>query len=63
MIDEKCRLLVVRKQLGRDRPDLAPGLRSYPAESYIIYYKPEPDGIIAVRVIHGSRDQEVALGL
>jgi toxin ParE1/3/4 len=62
MIDEKCRLLADRPQLGRARPDLAVGLRSFPADNYILYYKPEPDGIFLARVLHGSRDQEAAFG-
>ena len=61
-IDEKCRLLAERKLLGRDRPDLDPNLRSFPAGNYIIYYKLEPDGIIVARVLHGSRDRAAAFG-
>ena len=63
MINKKCRLLADRKQLGRKRPDLDPSLHSFPAGNYIIYYKPESDGIIVARVIHGSRDQEAALDI
>jgi plasmid stabilization system protein ParE len=35
---------------------LAPGLRVVFCEQYAIYYLPRPNGIIIVRVLHGSRD-------
>jgi len=35
---------------------LAPGLRSFPAGSYCIFYQPMPDGIEVVRVLHASHD-------
>ena len=55
-IEELCELLAQRPQLGRRREELAPGLRSFPAESYFIFYQPIPDGIEVVRVLHASRD-------
>ena len=57
-LDEKIRLIADQTKIGRERPDLYPRLRSFPAESYIIYYLSEPDGIVVVRVLHSSRDQE-----
>lgn len=55
-IEELCELLATRPQLGRRREELAPGLRSFPAESYAIFYQPITDGIAVVRVLHASRD-------
>jgi toxin ParE1/3/4 len=42
--------------LGRERPELAPGLRSFPLESYLVYYLPTPDGVVIARVLSGLRD-------
>jgi toxin ParE1/3/4 len=55
-IDEKCRRLAQMPDLGRARPDLAPGLRSLPMGSHVIFYRPAPDGIQVIRILHGSRD-------
>ncbi|MBL8793009.1 MAG: type II toxin-antitoxin system RelE/ParE family toxin [Planctomycetia bacterium] len=42
--------------MGRRRDDLAPGLRSFVISPYVIFYLPADDGIVVVRVLHGSRD-------
>ena len=57
-IEEVCQLLAERPQLGRGREELVPGLRSFPAGSYHIFYQLIPDGIEVVRVLHASRDIE-----
>jgi toxin ParE1/3/4 len=44
--------------MGRRRDELAPGLRSFPAGRYVIFYLPLTDGVDIVRVLHGSRDIE-----
>ncbi|HEY3853971.1 MAG TPA: type II toxin-antitoxin system RelE/ParE family toxin [Verrucomicrobiae bacterium] len=56
LIDQKCRLLATMPLMGRERADLAPNLRSFPVGEYIIFYRPTPDGIIVIRVLHGARD-------
>lgn len=43
-------------EMGRDRSDLAPGLRSFPHGAYVVYYRRWRRGIQIVRVYHGSRD-------
>lgn len=42
--------------LGRERPDLAPDLRSFPVTGYLIYYYPTETGILIQRIAHGSMD-------
>ena len=42
--------------MGRNRPDLAPELRSFPVDNYIIFYRPISEGIQVIRVLHGARD-------
>jgi toxin ParE1/3/4 len=56
IIDEKCRPLARMPGVGRKRPDLAPELRSLPVGNYVIFYRPIPDGIQIIRVLHGARD-------
>jgi toxin ParE1/3/4 len=56
MIDQKCTLLSTMPQMGRDRGDLVPNLRSFPVGDYIIFYRPAAEGIVVIRVIHGARD-------
>jgi toxin ParE1/3/4 len=38
------------------REQLAPGLRVTFHGAYAIYYKPLPDAVVIVRVLHGARD-------
>jgi toxin ParE1/3/4 len=56
VIGEKCELLSQMPELGRKRPDLAPELRSFRAGNYIIFYRPIPEGIQVIRVLHAARD-------
>jgi len=41
---------------GPAREQLGPGLRVTFRGSYAIYYRPEPDAVVIIRVLHGSRD-------
>lgn len=43
--------------MGRERPELGPGLRLWPtATPDLIFYCPEEAGITVIRVLHHSRD-------
>ena len=42
--------------MGRRRPELGAGIRSYPVGSYVLLYRPIEDGISVVRILHTSRD-------
>ncbi len=56
-IGRVCGLLLTQPMMGRARPELAPGLRSFPvARAYLLYYLPVADGLQAVRVLHGAQD-------
>ena len=50
------RALADMPRMGRLRADIAPGLRSVPVGSYILFYREVDDGVQIVRVIHGARD-------
>jgi toxin ParE1/3/4 len=49
-------MLTASPDAGRERPDLAPALRSFPVGNYVIFYQPVPEGIEVVRILHGARD-------
>jgi toxin ParE1/3/4 len=55
-IDAKLQFLADNPMLGEARPELAPELRSFSVGSYVIYFLPCPEGITAVRVLHGAQD-------
>jgi len=56
-INTTARRLAASPGLGRPRPELGPGIRSFPtSDGYIIYYLPTGGGIEVQRVIHGSRN-------
>ena len=55
-LNMKCKQLAVNPYLGRLRKELSADLRSFPVEKYVLFYKPIEEGILLVRVLHGSRD-------
>jgi toxin ParE1/3/4 len=55
-IDQKLEVLAARPLAGRVRDELAEGVRSFPVGRYIIFYRPLPQGVEIVRVLHGARD-------
>jgi toxin ParE1/3/4 len=42
-------------EIGRNRPELVVGLRSFPVDSYSIFYRVIDGGIEIVRVLSGFR--------
>ena len=55
-IEETCKKLVQFTNMGRNRDELHPGLRSFPVGKYLIFYLPISGGLEIVRVLHGMRD-------
>jgi toxin ParE1/3/4 len=43
-------------QAGRERPELAANLRSFPVGNYVIFYMPGSHGIEVVRVLNARQD-------
>jgi toxin ParE1/3/4 len=57
LIQSTISLLGTQLEMGRVRPELADGLRSFPTRTpYIIFYLPEADGLLVVRVLHHAQD-------
>jgi toxin ParE1/3/4 len=57
-IDSQFHRLARSPFVGRERTDLAAGLRSFAVGNYVIFYQPlaDSDGVQIVRVIEGHRD-------
>ena len=51
-----CDRIGVSPKAGRLRAELAPNLRSFPVEKYLVFYRLVPGGIEVLRVLHGARD-------
>jgi toxin ParE1/3/4 len=49
-------LLSERPLIGRERPEISPGLRSFAVSPYVIFYRPLTDGARVMRVVHGHQD-------
>jgi len=49
-------LLAEDPKLGRERPELSPGLRSIPEGNYILFYRIWAREVGIVRVVHAARD-------
>jgi len=47
--------LLLNRIWGRPVDHLFPTLRCIPIGNYLIFYRPEEDGIFVVRIIHGAR--------
>jgi toxin ParE1/3/4 len=56
LLDRKINTLARRPNMGHIRDELVEGLRSFPVDRYIIFYRSIPKGIEIVRVLHGARD-------
>ena len=56
-INDDIHTLAQQPLMGRERPELRVGLRSWPTSTaYILYYVPDQVGLIVVRVLHHARD-------
>jgi toxin ParE1/3/4 len=55
-IKQQCQLLAKYPNMGRRRDELAPALRSFPVNEYLIFYLPIENGIEVERVVSGYRD-------
>lgn len=54
-IHAHCERIVDMPGMGIARPEVRPGLRTFPAGNYLILYRQTDDGAEIVRVIHGAR--------
>jgi len=55
-IEGVFRSIAEHPELGRERPDIASGLRSFAVMSWVVFYRVENETIVIARVLHGARD-------
>jgi toxin ParE1/3/4 len=55
-IDQLFRLLAENPFLGELVENLSPEVRRQTFGKYLVFYKPTDEGIVIVRVLHGSRE-------
>ena len=55
-IEELCRSLGVHPELGRARPEIFEGARSFLVERWLVLYRLNNNGVQIVRIIDGARD-------
>lgn len=44
--------------LGRERDECAPGIRSYPVNSHLVFYLQRDEILYVVRVLHSRQDPD-----
>lgn len=61
-IDREAETLALQPLMGRSRPELGHGVRSWPTSTpYILFYLAEANGITVLRVLHHARDMVHAM--
>ncbi len=56
-IHQEAQTLSLQPLMGRLRSELAEGVRSWPTSTrYILFYVPDEDGVMVLRVLHHARD-------
>ena len=62
-IERQAQALTSQPLIGRARPELAEGVRSWPTSTpYILYYLTDNNSVTILRVLHHARDiQNVSL--
>ncbi len=58
---QQCQLIARFPEIGRSYSQLAPALRGFPLENYIIFYRPAAKGIEVERLLSGYPDLEALL--
>ncbi|MBI1373846.1 MAG: type II toxin-antitoxin system RelE/ParE family toxin [Phycisphaera sp.] len=61
-INTRLQQLARHPNMGRQRPEFAPDLRSIPIDKWLIFYTPIRDTVEVLRIIHGARDLPDHLG-
>lgn len=55
-LKERFWALIEQPLLGIERIELLPGMRSFPVESYTVFYQVRSKQIEIIRVLHGRQD-------
>jgi toxin ParE1/3/4 len=54
-IDRQCQLIRDFPEIGRRPPDLAPQVRSFPIERWLILYRSGDHEVVISRIVDGAR--------
>ena len=60
-IEDACQRIADFPNIGKERPELDPELRSIPHDEYVIFYFPRSFGATIARIHHSSRDPDQVL--
>ena len=52
----RCEMLAQNPLIGVERPEISHGLRVFPVDDYLIFYRPHGDGVTIHRIVHRARD-------
>lgn len=55
-IESTSALYAQQPEMGAPADRFKPGLRFFVLGAYVVFYRPSPDGILVIRVLHGSQD-------
>ncbi len=55
-INDKCSSYARQTHMGSLRRDLGSEVHCFPVAGYVVIYRPLPDGILVLTVVHGARD-------
>jgi toxin ParE1/3/4 len=55
-LKERMQQLADQPLIGRERPEIAKHIRSFPHGEYLVLYRPSATGVDIARVLHGRRD-------
>ena len=56
-------MLALHRHAGRPRPELRPsGLRSFAQGSHVVFYQPQPSGVLIIRILGSRQDVTRRLG-
>jgi toxin ParE1/3/4 len=59
-IEERFALMGDFPRAGRRREEIGPGVRSFPAGEYLIYFRKSRSAVEIIHIFHGARDQRRA---
>jgi toxin ParE1/3/4 len=63
-LQQYCTMLATRPHAGRKREELQPpDLHSFVQGSHVIFYQPQPYGVLIVRILHGTQDVRRHFGI
>jgi toxin ParE1/3/4 len=57
-LEAASRLLAEHPGMGRSRPELGLGIRTYAVERYLIVYRDATDHVLVIRYYHGARQPD-----